>query len=289
MVDSSIADYDTDMQTLRDYVAAVVEAKAKIATSLLTGIDNFQTTVSSASPADAKPNFLGVVMKSGLKVVEKSAVTAVKDATGADLGPLVDVIHAASDEIDRAAAASKSLAVAEWIKSARSAISNAYTQDKTGRDLLKMLTEEYNSYDEGGRGGYIGGIQNEMDAVGRVQAPVAQIPEVAMYESWINQNFNDDCMDGTGIIYVQFDDDGSLTSAAVISPLGDKIAGGLNSQMSAAGINRLMDLDVVKKFCKGDVCMCFEGDNTVRKATDDNEVQQFLQADATWSLATLFS
>ena len=190
MVDSSSSDYETDMQTLRDYVGAVGEAKAKIATCLLTGIDNFQTTVSSASPSDAKPDVLGAVMKSGLKAVEKIAVTAVKDATDADLGPLVDVIHAASGEIDRAAAAANNLAAADWIKSTRTAIANAYTQDQTGRELLKKLTDEYNANDEGGRGGYIAGIQNEMDAVGKVQAPIAQIPEVAMYQSWINQSSN---------------------------------------------------------------------------------------------------
>ena len=283
------SDYDTDIQTIRDYVSAVVEAKAKIATSLLVAIDNFQTTVTSASAADAKPDFLGVVMKSGLKIVEKTAVTAVKDSTGADLGPLVDIIHAASDEIDKAAAAGKSLAAAVWIKSTRTAIANAYTQDQTGEALRKKITDEYNANDEGGRGGYIGGIQNELDAVGKVQAPVAEIPEVAMYQAWISQNFNNDCMDGTGIIYIQFDDDGSLTSAAVTAPLGDKIAGGLNNQMSSAGISRLMDLDVVKKVCKGSTCMCFEGNNTVRKATDNDQAQTFLQADSTWNLATSFS
>jgi hypothetical protein len=283
------SDYDTDIQTIRDYVSAVIEAKAKIATSLLVAIDNFQTTVTSASAADAKPDFLSVVLKSGLKIVEKTAVTAVKESTGADLGPLVDIIHAASDEIDRAAAAGKSLAAAVWIKSTRTAIANAYTQDQTGEALRKKITDEYNANDEGGRGGYIGGIQNELDAVGKVQAPVAEIPEVAMYQAWISQNFNNDCMDGTGIVYIQFDDTGSFTSAAVVAPLGDKIAGGLNNQMSAAGMSRLMDLNVVKKVCKGSICMCFEGNNTVRKATDDDQAQTFLQADSTWNLATSFS
>lgn len=283
------SDYDTDIQTIRDYVSAVVEAKAKIATSLLAAIDNFQTTVTSASAADAKPNFLGVVMKSGLKIVEKTAVTAVKESTGADLGPLVDILHAASDEIDRAAAAGKSLAAAVWIKSTRTAIANAYTQDQTGEALRKKITKEYNDNDEGGRNFYIGGIQNELEAVGKVHAPVAAIPEVAIYQAWISQNFNNDCMDGTGIVYIQFGDDGSLTSAEVIAPLGDKIAGGLNNQMPSAGISRLMDLDVVKKVCKGSTCMCFEGNNTVRKATDDDQAQTFLQADSTWNMVTSFS
>lgn len=282
-------DYDTDMQTIRDYVAAVVEAKAKIATALLSAIDNFQTTVTSASPADAKPNILGAIMKSGLKTVEKTAVTAVKSATGADLGPLVEVIQAVSDEIDRAAAASQNLAVAEWIKSTRTAIANAYTQDQTGDALRKQITDQYNANDEGGRGGYIGGIQNELAAVGTVQAPIAQIPEVAMYESWISQNFNNDCVNGTGIVYIQYGDDGTFTSAAVVAPLADKIAGGLNSQMASAGITRLMDLDVVKKVCKGSDSVCFEGNNVVRKSAADDQNLAFMKDEATWNLAVSFS
>jgi hypothetical protein len=289
MSDPASVDFDADMQTIRDYVASVVEAKAKIATSFLTAIDNFQTTVTSASPADARPNLLGAVMKSGLKSVEKASVSAVKDATGADLGPLVDVIHSVSDEIDRAAAAAQGLAVAEWIKSARTAIANAYTQDQTGEALRQRLENEYKSNDEGGSGGYIGGIQNELAAMGKVQAPIAQIPEVSMYLAWINQNFNNDCIDGTGIVYIQYADDGTFTSASVAAPLGDKIAGALNSQMTSAGVSRLMDLDVVKKVCKGSDCMCFEGNNLVRKAASDDQNQAFLKDESTWKLAVSFS
>jgi hypothetical protein len=289
MGDPASVDFDVDMQTIRDYVASVVEAKAKIATSFLTAIENFQTTVTSASPADARPNFLGAVLKSGLKSIEKASVSAVKDATGADLGPLVDVIHAVSDEIDRAAAATQSLAVADWIKSARTTIANAYTQDQTGEALRLRLENEYKSNDEGGRGGYIAGIQNELAAMGKVQAPIAQIPEVSMYLAWINQNFNNDCIDGTGIVYIQYADDGTLTSASVVAPLGDKIAGALNSQMTSAGVSRLMDLDVVKKACKGSDCMCFEGNNVVRKAATDDQNQAFLKNESTWKLAVSFS
>jgi hypothetical protein len=49
-------------------------------------------------------------------------------------------------------------------------------------------------------------------------------------------------MDGTGIIALMFDNDGNPLSATVKAPQGDKIARALNNRMSAAGINRLMDL-----------------------------------------------
>ena len=282
-------DYEVDMQTIRDYVQSVSEAKSKIATSYLSAIDNFQVTVQSASPAEAKPDILGVILKTGLKTVEKQAVTAVKAATGADLGPLVDLMHAVYDEIDRAQKAAQNLAVAEWIKNARTAIANAYTQDQTGEALRNRLETEYKQFDEGGRGGYIAGIQIELEAMRKVQAPKSEVVEVALYVSWINQNFNSDCMDGTGIIALMFDNDGNPLSATVKAPQGDKIARALNNRMSAAGINRLMDLEVVKKACKGDSCMCFEDNNGVRKAGATDDVESFLKSPETWKKFTTFS
>jgi hypothetical protein len=71
--------------------------------------------------------------------------------------------------------------------------------------------------------------------------------------------------------------------------MGDKIAGALNNRMSSAGISRLMDLDVVKKACKGDVCMCFEPNNVVRKAAATDDVQAFLTSEDTWKKFSSFS
>jgi hypothetical protein len=287
--DSSVVNFDTDMQTIRDYVQAVVEAKARISTAHLSAIDNFQTTVASASSVEAQPDFLGVVFKSGLKMAEKAGVTAVKEATGADLGPLVDLVHAVSDEIDRAAKAAQSLAAADWIKSLRTAVTNAYTQDQTGSALRDSIESQYKQNDEGGRGGYIAGIQNELAAMQTVVPPKTELLETAMYESWINQSFNNDCIDGTGIVYIQFDSGGTLSSATVKAPLGDKLAGALNNVMTAAGKSRLMDLDVVKKVCKGDDCMCFEGNNVVRKAATSDDTQSFLSSGDTWGQLTRFA
>lgn len=283
-----MSDFDTDMQTIRDYVAAVIEAKAKIATAYLSAIDNFQTTVQSASKAEAKPDILGAVMKSAMKAAEKAAITAVKAETGADLGPLADMAHAIYDEIDRAAKSAKNLAVAEWIKSFRTSVTNAYTQDQTGTALRKQTESEYNANDEGGRGGYIGGVQIELDALQTVTAPVIEVLELTMYTAWINKQFDNDCMDGTGRIDIVFDDDGALTSASVNASQGDKLAGAMNNVMPAAGIGQLMDLDVVKKVCRGDRCVCFEGNNVVRKSIDDDDAQAFLTAAETWQLATQF-
>jgi hypothetical protein len=283
-----MSDFETDMETIRDYVSAIVETKSKIATAYLAAIDNCQTTLQSASKAEAKPDILGAVMKSGLKAAEKTAQSAVKAATGTDFGPIADMIHGMYDEIDRAAKAAKNFAVSEWIKGIRSSVTNAYTRDQTGTALRKQVEDEYNQNNEGSRGGYIGGIQIALHALQSMQAPRSEELEVAMYQAWINKNFEGDCIDGSGIISIQFDEDGKFTSATVVAPQGDKIAGAFNNVMGNANVNQLMDLEVVKRVCKGDHCVCFDGNNVVRKDTEDAQTSLFLTSHDTWQMVTQF-
>jgi hypothetical protein len=252
---AATADYDTDMQTIGNYVSAVVEAKAKIVTAYTAALDNAQMTFQTASPAEARPDILGVMLKSGLESAEKAAVTAVKEATGADLGPLVDMMNAISDEVDRAAKAAADRAVADWLTALRTSLVNAYTQGQTGEDLRQQIEGEYKNNDVGGRGGYIAGIENELTALGTVQVAA----------------------------------DGSATSATVTAPLGDRVAGRLNSILANAKVWRLMDLDVVKKVCRDTDCMCFEGNNTVRKDVLDGDTHTFLTSPDNWKLFTSFT
>lgn len=289
MGNTTAADINTDMQTIRDYVDAVVQAQAQFTTAYGAALDNFQLTVQTASPQEATPDILGVVAIAGLKFAEKTAVTAVKDATGADLGPLVEMVQAIYDEADRAAKAATARSAADFVTGLRTAVINGYTQGTRRQAMVEQLQNEYNQNDEGGRGGYIGGIENELEAAKTVRVPKVEAIEQALYESWINQKFNQDCMDGTGIVYVQFDSDGTLSSATINAPLGDKIAGRLNQIMSAAGTNGIMSLDVVKKVCRDTACMCFEGNNVVRKDTDDSDAHTFLDSPDNWENLTQFT
>lgn len=293
-------DFDTDMQTIRDYVSAVVEIKARMTTAYGAALDQLQLVLQTASPAEAKPDVVGVILKSGLKAVEKSAVTAVKELTGADLGPLVDMLHGIADEVDRASKAAVNRAAAAWILDLRSKIVNTYTQGQTGEDLRKQIEDEYNHNDEGGRGGYIAGIENELEALRKIHhtdengnegwlVPSSEKIELGMYESWINQNFNGDCMDGTGIVQLQFASDGSATSATVTAPLSDRVAGRLNSIMGDAGVSQLMNLNVVKKVCRDTECMCFESNNTVRKDALNDDTHAFLTSPDSWKQFTSFT
>jgi hypothetical protein len=289
MTNNAALDFEVDMGTIRNYVSAVVEAKDKITTTFIAALDNAQLVFQTASPAEARPDLIGVMLKSGLKSVEKVAVSSVKGATGADLGPLVDMVHAIYDEVTRAAKAAGTRSVADWMARLRTTIVNQYTQGQTGESLRIQIEQEYNQNDEGGRGGYIAGIENELVALRSVQAPLSQVVELAMYEEWINQNFDNDCIDGSGFVQLVFDSDSNPSSATVVAVLGDRVAARLNDIMSDAGVWQIMDLGVVKQVCFDSECACFEQNNVTRKEVLDGDTQAFLASPDTWQQFTRFT
>lgn len=201
---------------------------------------------------------------------------------------LADTLRAVYEEVDRAGKAGAGNKLGAWIRSVRSAVTNAFTQDQSGTALREQVEREYNANDEGGRSWYIGGIQNEIEALSQIEVPATQVLERAMYEGWINANFGGDCVDGTGIVRIQFDDDGEFSTAEIVAPQAERIAGALNDLMGQAGVNHVMGLDVVKKVCRGANCMCFEADNRVRMATLDDDATSFLVSEENWSKAWQF-
>jgi hypothetical protein len=80
-----------------------------------------------------------------------------------------------------------------------------------------------------------------------VTVPKAEAVEVSLYQGWINQNFNNDCIDGAGIMNLNFDSDGNCDTGTVVPPLGDTIAAALNTAMDKTSIPSLKNLNVVKK------------------------------------------
>ena len=291
MADSgSASDFQTDLQTIRDYVSAVSEANQKIATGYLAALDNVQVAFQAASPSEAKPDLMGVIAKAGLKLIEKQAATAIEKVTGVNLGPVFELVHSISEAVDKAHAAQQNLAAADWIAQTRAAISNAFTQAPSGDALRKQIEDEYNANNEGGRGGYIAGIELELEAVRVLEIPTEEQLELQIYQSWINGNFNGDCMDGVGLAFFELDSDGQLTSATLVAPLGAKIAHAINNLIDRSGkISSLMELDIVKKLSFDGDCACFEGNNVVRKPASNDDTQAWLSSSDTWQLIRRFS
>ena len=67
-------DSNHDMQTIRDYALAVTTARAKILSSYLSAIHNFNNTIQGSSSSEANPNTLSVVLKAGLATTKQLLV-----------------------------------------------------------------------------------------------------------------------------------------------------------------------------------------------------------------------
>lgn len=278
---------DTAVQTIRDYVSAIMSAMNWIASSYLSAIRNFQTTIQTASPSDIRPNILSSVLRSGLTTAEKLMVTAIKETTETELRPIVDLIHRISDEIEKVT--DQAHPGADWMNEIRLFVTNACMPDQGGENLQAQLEDEYKRTDSDVRRRYIAGIKKELTAIQTVELPSVEKLELAMYIDWINQDFDDDRSNGTGYICIQFTNDGTLSSATVNSPLGDKIAMALNGVMTKAGVARLAELDVAKKVCKGDISVYLERNNVVRQTTMNNEAPMVFAIDDAWKHVPQFT
>lgn len=277
---------DADMQTIRNYISAVTAARTKITTSYLSAVHNFLTTIHGALPSEAGPNTLSVVLKAGLAMAKQLLVTERAAATGAVLRPLVDLLERISDEIDTSITAYEG---EDWLNGVRLAVASAGGRDQSGDELRAQVEEEYKRNDADGRSGYLARLTNELPAIQTIEPSLVQKLELSMYTAWINRHFDDDCMSGNGYLHIQFADDDTLSSATIRSPLGDKIAAALNRIMPEAGVTRLMELDVVKNVSKGDVCVCFERNNVIRKTPVSDEALATSISDDAWQHVTQFT
>lgn len=277
------ATYDVDMQIIRDYVALVEQVKARLATTQLEALANVETTLQSAAPTDATSEVMSKLTQAGIKLLEEAVSSAAKKFAGVEIAPLFELVHIAYEAVDTAKNAQSSLSAADWLRDLRSELTNGYAQSPNGETLREQLEQEYNANDEGGRGGYIAGIENERDALKALQLPLMESVELAMYESWINAHFSGDCMAGPGLAVIQFDADRNLESATLDAPEGEQVAHAMNGRLAKARKRSLMDLDIVKRLCVDDDCACFEGNNVVRKPASSDENQAWLSSPEAWA------
>jgi hypothetical protein len=277
-----VGEWEADQETMRDYAARITEAKTKLTVSYLSAVANFETTVQQASPEEAKADKLGAALKSAWGKAKGVATGAVSKATGVEIAPLVEMYEAVDAEIDRAAAASTSLAAGEWIKSLRSKITNEYGKTNT-EAYLSDLKAYYAKLTPDERTDWITGMQVELEGLKQFKNPETEFVERSLYESWINANFSHCSLgSGTGFVKIDFDSDGELEQAIVNAPLGAKIEGGIDRTFSGP----LTDLEVSKQVCSyGDLvaggsgwrCVCFDEDNDVSMSSDLVEASALLE------------
>ena len=235
-------------------------------------MNNFETTIRFASPTEATPKILGVLAQSAVKLIEKEVASAIEGVTHVDVGPVVELVHAINDEMERADKATTSLQVGNWVKSLRSSVNNVLTEQTS----FEVLRKQYEDSDEGERSNIVADVGEELNQLTAVadglKAITNQIFECGLYEDWINAHFTNDCVDGPGNIHIDLSEDGEISEVTVNAPLGDKIEGAFNSGPLGKGfvpeLDRIADIKVGKKVSIGDRCGCFDDRNEMTKGSD---------------------
>lgn len=133
----------TDMQIIRDYVTLRDETLHPLITQFNGGLNNFETTIRSSSPAEAQPHILKLVAKSAVKLIEKAVTNSIKEAAHVNIGPVIELVHAINDEMERAGTALTNLQVDNWIVGLRSSVNNvllAVVRYRESMVTVKQLT-----------------------------------------------------------------------------------------------------------------------------------------------------
>jgi hypothetical protein len=275
--------FNTDIQIVQDYCTLRDGTLQGLVTQFNAGLNDFETTIRSASPTEAQPQILAVLAKSAVRLIEKQVASAIDETVHVDVGPLVELAHAINDEMERAAAATTSLQVGNWIRGLRSSVNNVLTTQTSFEDLQ----DQYGKSDEGERSNLVADIGEQLNqltaAAKGLKSITNQMFECGLYEDWINAHFADDCVDGLGNIHIDLTEAGEISEVTVNAPLGDKIEGAFNSSLlqKLTGLDRISDIKVGKKVSLGERCGCFDDRNVMTKGSDflsDDQLANGLKA-----------
>jgi hypothetical protein len=269
----------------------------------LSALANFETTVSSASAAEARPNVFGAVAATALKEGFKEVSKATLGTAAPIAQALVAVGQSIKQETDRAVAARVSHSVGDWIKGMRTGANDAYTRRGTSQVLLRTILDIYTgAASDEERQSIVDDASYASAAIEEGTWAVADVSvyERGLYEGWINAHFTyigrvDD--DISGFLDIRFAADGDTPSqASVVAPLGDRIGDALNT-VAGAGVETMMDLPVHKRVCKyadnpvggsGWSCGWFDDRNELISEPNSEEVTAFLRQEDWRRTVTLF-
>jgi hypothetical protein len=248
-------------QRIDEYIGLVGANRATTLSRLDGALEQFETTMQFASSSEATPDAVGTIVSE----LFKAAVDELAEHV-----PGVDTVKsfydAASDEIERAARASASHAVGDWIKDQRAAIVTLATafderdpNDSSGlapRALLGESVEEtYFNLDQEGRQAFFGELFDSIEQLKQFTAPSIFEFERQLYEAWINGNFSSISDDADGCIEcrLEFDDDEfEFESCSVAAPFGGHVADGVNKLIDDRKVPDLrspLDLKVRRRIC----------------------------------------
>jgi len=238
---------------INEYSNLVIQQDRNLLTSLQSALNNFETTMSFAPLADANPDLFkamaSAAFKEGLHMLSL-------EVPGLNL--VYKALLGAADEMERAARASESHTVGEWIRNQRSAIDTQLrdTTTRNQREAIKMELElAYLAKDTAGRDSFFALLHRGIERMSGNVGPSIDNMEISLYEKWINANRGVRHYDSLGMVEYKIrlnEDNGSteVESVHVVGPYGSHIDGTLNPLFRrVASPNRPIDLKVHKRVC----------------------------------------
>ncbi len=243
------------VEKIKRYVFLVEEQHKKLLNALEAALANFQTTMSFASAADAKPDVLGVLASKAFDY----GVGKVSQHLIPGFSTVTDLYDATTAELERASNASLSLEVGTWIKEQRSLIENRLLKDwnQNNRDLLQSdIESDYLERDlEGRNQEFFEQLHQSNERLsGDVDYTVEDL-EAMLYEQWINAHFINTAYDGPGCIEYELeyaDEKFEFRHCKVQAPSGDNIDTALNQLLDSgqlANKSHPIDFKVRKRVC----------------------------------------
>jgi hypothetical protein len=265
-------------------------------------LENFETTIQSASVQETRADILGVIAKTALEEGFKEVSKQVLGAAAPIAGAVLALAKNIKQETDRAAAASVNRSAGDWIKQMRRGVNDAFAKHGTSDVVLRGVTSAYANASEDERQVLVDEASFAAAAIEEGTWAVADVAvyERSLYEGWINGHFSaigrvDD--DISGFVDVRFEDGDMPSAAAVVAPLGDRIGDALNTIAGSSGLSSMMELKVHKRVCKwadnavggsGWSCGWFDDRNVMISEPNSEVVTEFLQREDWRSTVTLF-
>src|SRR5262245_9237242 len=175
-----------------DFANSLGQYNTNSVINYLSALANFETTVSSASVAETRPNIFGAIAATALKEGFKEVSKATLGAAAPIAQALVAVGQSIKQETDRVVAARVSHSVGDWIRAMRTGANDADTHRGTSRVLLRTMLDIYSgAASDEERQSIVDDASFASAAIDEGTWAVADVSvyERGLYEGWINAHF----------------------------------------------------------------------------------------------------
>jgi hypothetical protein len=217
---------DSVQKDINTYVDLVEKRHILLLAAMKDALNNFETSMSFDSEADAQPDILGALISTSF---ELGVDAVLENLPGASTTK--KFFDATTAELERAGKASQGLRVAQWIQDQRDILSNQTLRDTTQDKLNNLraeMEEDFLARDSQGRQEFRVKLMEANIKLSGVPSYTVEDLQLRLYEQWINAH-HETGLSGHIDFELEYDDgEFDLISCHVKAPSGDNIDTALN-------------------------------------------------------------